>query len=118
MRRLRMFITLAPILAALVWLYCDTAPAVAQVPAVAVENAKCGVAFDKSSGEGIPPAMLAVIEAAHEVVAGQDCVATAKVPTACEHWQRALKALANADPTLAADISAGIKGLMQQHQCA
>ena len=113
MRRSQMFVTLVPILAALVWLYSDTAPAVAQA-----ENAKCGVSFDKSSGEGIPPAMLAVIEAAHEVVAGQDCVATAKVASACEHWRRALKALANADPTLAADISAGIKGLMQQHQCA
>jgi len=111
MRRLRIVITLAPMLGALVWQYADTAPAVAQ------EKAKCGVFFDKASGEGIPATMLAVIEAAYEVVAGQDCVDTGKVPTACGHWQRALKALDNAEPALASDINAGIKGMMQQHQC-
>jgi|SRR3954465_13311073 hypothetical protein len=80
-------------------------------------TAKCGVFFDKSSA-GVPPAMLAIAELGHEVMAAQICVAAKNVPSACEHWRRALKAVEGMDPAFAAANTGNIKALMQQQNCS
>ncbi len=110
---MRLRTSLALCLGVLAWHCATLVPAAAQA-----ERAKCGVFFDKSAAGSVPPAMLAVVEAGHEVIAAQDCVATGNAAMACEHWRRALKALESADPALAADISASIRTLMQQHNCS
>jgi hypothetical protein len=112
-RRLRAVIKLASVLGVLVWHCCNAAPAAAQPG-----TAKCGVFFDKSGASGAPPGMLVMAEVGHEVVAAQDCVTTGNVSMACEHWRHALKALEGADPAVAADLGAGIRNLMQAHNCS
>jgi hypothetical protein len=116
MRPLRTIIRLIPILRLIPFLGVLACYGGASTPAMA--QAKCGTFFDKSGATGVPPGMLAMIEFGHEVVAAQDCVTTGNVATACEHWRRALRALDNVDPETAAQFAAGIRNLMQQHNCS
>jgi hypothetical protein len=97
----------------LAWHWGNPAPAAAQRP-----TPQCGVFFDKARAAGVPPAMLAMFEVGHEVMAAQACVAAGNVPGACEHWRRALQALDNADPSAAAELRPGIMNLMQQNNCS
>jgi hypothetical protein len=97
----------------LAWHCGNPAPAAAQRP-----TPQCGVFFDKARAAGVPPAMLAMFEVGHEVMAAQDCVAKSNVTAACEHWRRALQALENADPAAAAELGPGIRNLMQQNNCS
>ena len=67
------------------------------IPTVAAANRQMRCFLLDKSSAGVPPAMLAIAELGHEVMAAQICVAAKNVPSACEHWRRALKAVEGMD---------------------